>query len=669
MEDITLVIADPHDAVVARVREIMACWASAGLLRRSLWWAGERDGDHRARWSDGGAEVDLSEEVAKEPYQTIRIVAFLPVSAGQQVTCAVRRTADALRHAIRQPAAATQRICSLTLLVPATQVEGIPTASLASAWDVNLVAADEDRITSGHAAMSVRRPDDLAAHAASVLATAAGLWRGMRTAPFDGDVEGAGLQDARVRVVRSFVRAVRGHDLVASVAAEVFALAADDDWLDIALSVTPARNPHAVVRKAAEEYLAGPGALLTWTPPPAPHGCAAPLTVNARAALKTLGDLMRGRVAPYPGEVFDRNREQTARHITEFVEDCPVESATDGRPESPLGPVLKAGTAEFAEALIEWTGQEPRFADFGDTWPALRVLAFGLVDAGPLPPGCAEPHAGRTRMAVTAIDAICPDPASAPFPLPPDPVSAPSRRASDPASGAPLRLPPDPASGAPFALVPDAGGTPSPLASDPADTPSPLPTDPASAPPKDPADTTSPPLQDPADTPSLLPKDPADTPSLLPTDPASAPPKDPADAPSLLPSDAGDAPPPPPKDPADAPPPPASDPGDAPSPLASDPAGAPSPPASDPGDTPSPPAKDVGGAPLPPAPDAGGAPSPLAPDAGDTPSPLAPDPASAPSPPAPDAGDTPSPLAPDPASAPSPLAPDAGDTPSPLAPA
>ncbi len=418
MEDITLVIADPEEEVVVRARQIMACWASAGLLKRFLWWVG----DDIARWSDGEDEVDLYEEIAKEAYQAIRIIAFMPVPDGQ-ASSTVRGKADALRHTIKQAAASD--VYSLTLLAPATKVTGIPASSLASDWDANLVVADEDRVTSGHAATFIC-PDELAPHAAGVLAAAAGLWRGMRAAPFDDDSEGAGLQDARVRVVRSFARVVRSHELVSGVAGEVFALTADEDWLDVALSATPARNPEAVVAKAADEYLAGPGALLTWAKRSDQGGGAGPLPASVGQAFKALWGFMRGRVAAYPGEFVDQVKESAAVRIAKlaqgqtFGQESLVSVTFGGRPmfESPHSEGLGPDTIRFIDAVYRWLGEEPRFTAFEDTWSALRALAFGLVDGGPLPEGCTEPRLGRNRMIVTQIAHICGDPDSEPF-LPP----------------------------------------------------------------------------------------------------------------------------------------------------------------------------------------------------------------------------------------------------------
>jgi hypothetical protein len=419
MSAITIVVADPQDAIVTRVREIMACWTSAGLLERVLWWTGEKDGDHRARWSDGDTEADLGEQVAIQRCETIRVVAFLPLAAGQEATSVPRRAADAVLRMVTEAASPAQDVYSLALVVPATHVTTIPASHLASAWDVNLVAADEDRVTSDQAATFVRRPDDLAPHAASILATAAGLWRGMRAAPFDGDVKGAGQQDPRARVVRSFVRAVRSHDLVPAVAGEVFALVADDEWLEVALSATSARHPESVVARAAQEYLAGPGTLLTWAPH-TPRGSVTLLSVGLWEALKALWRFIQGRAVSYPGERFDPSRENLARTFAEFVQDqtfgpdLPVVVALGGQPVTP------GRAVGFVDSLIERLEAQREPLVFGDTWPALRALAFGLVDTGPLPEGCTEPRTGRNRMVVTTIEAICPDPSGEAFPLPPE---------------------------------------------------------------------------------------------------------------------------------------------------------------------------------------------------------------------------------------------------------
>lgn len=441
MTDLTIVVANPDDDIVKNVRDIMKDWALVGLLKPFLWCMGHADENHFGEWNDSAhgdlnasdtedanardsLVIDVNEILTQELYRPMRVVVFLPLrpETSEPSKAKVWSAADTLRRVVCQAIADRSKVHSLGLLIPATRVTGIQPDSLSPDWDVHLVAADEDRITSEHAAKFVTHPKEHADHAAAILATAAGLWQGMEFAPFDGD---GGSPIVHVRLIRSFIRVFCSQDLTRTITSELLARISDDAWLRATLTLTRAQNPFDIVARAADEYLTGPGASLTYRPY---HSLPSkPLRrIDVRDVFTALRVSMRGRIDSYPDEVADHvAAEEGAREIQRFIQNetygpnsAVQVTASSQEPMLSYDEMSKIrdGTISFAETLLKRIGEDPRSTAFGAVWADLRALSFGLVDGGPLPRGCTEPRSGINR-AVVSPHAICPNPREEPFRL------------------------------------------------------------------------------------------------------------------------------------------------------------------------------------------------------------------------------------------------------------
>jgi hypothetical protein len=138
--------------------------------------------------------------------------------------------------------------------------------------------------------------------------------------------------------------------------------------------------------------------------------------MTPRKAFRLLWLFMRGRVAEVRqelrtnavNEVRDRVESFTQRVV--FGADSDVRIRFDGRP---LGDdtesLADTGSVDLAKALVEAVSRPVAPRVFPTEWRALRELAFGLVDAGPLPEGCTEPLAGVHRQ-VVSVHAVSPAP-------------------------------------------------------------------------------------------------------------------------------------------------------------------------------------------------------------------------------------------------------------------
>ncbi len=387
--DVTVVVAALDDPYAKAVHDLLATWATGGLVRPPLWWVGQRDGEHHARWS-GTAELGLLTALAAKPYEVVRLVSLVLVPAAGQVPVQVREQAEALEEAIRPRLADHQRLYRVNLVIPATRVHDLPVALLSTSWDANVVVADEDRPTSRQATDEIRYPGSFLPHAALALATAGGLWPGIRGAPFDGDREGAGEQEPRVRIMRSSMAIARSHGLADEVSAELFDPRRQGEWMAQAIGGVPAADPVYLVRRAAREFFDHEvGGRLRHDPyvaSPAPT----PMRITGKKVLAGMWAASRP-----PREWTGELAGDVQREIEDYAE------------QVTLGDDDTAGdTVGLAEALRDRLGLEKPAPADPAVWSRLRTLAFSLADGGDLPEGCTEPLDGTQRQVIVDPSAI-----------------------------------------------------------------------------------------------------------------------------------------------------------------------------------------------------------------------------------------------------------------------
>lgn len=405
--DVTVVIGQHGDALVKRVQDIVEGWTAAGILRPFVWWSGVHDAEHFVRWSGpDAAEQPLLTALGERPYRLIRLLTLIVVPGDSAEPARdVRDVATRVEAIVKRRRAVRQGVSLVNLVVPATGVTNLPGRLLDSAWDVNLVATDEDRATAEHSSLEVRAPDRLAAHAAIELATVAGLWSGMVAGAFDGDREGSGGQEATVRVIRSFARTVRSHGLVDQVANLVLDSHENQGWVAQAVGARLAKDPEHVVERAAADYFerAG-GQLLCRTPPPVVSPPPV-VEVSPWQAFRMMWDFMADRARQLPREWVDRGAIGARSAVEQFTQDATF--GDDSTVVVRMGartvtahigaPVpLTSGVVDLARALREKVAAQSPPATPPQAWRELRGLAFGLADAGPLPTGCTEPAGVRT---------------------------------------------------------------------------------------------------------------------------------------------------------------------------------------------------------------------------------------------------------------------------------
>lgn len=411
--DVTVVITPPGTQERERIGEVLAAWTRAGFVRRFLWWDGVDGGRHRGVWNDDlTCSLPLLDALAAAPYETIRLVSLLPLPHDAPPPSAVLPELSAqLVDLVERHRTTNQKLARLGLLVPASGVSNVPRDVLSNRWHTTVIAVDEDSVDPEHASRDVHDPDHFTAHAALALATVAGLWRGMRGGSFDEDNEGTGQQEPRVRLIRCYVRGGRSYGLVDDVIREALTRRTDPMWVAEMLGARPAETSDHLAARAGEEFLAGPGAVMTRTPFRAPRR--ERIRITPRSAFRLLWLFMCGRMTDLRQEFRENAANEMRDRLEVFTQrfvfgetDTDLVVKFDGRQlDDETGAGFEAESVDVARALVEAVRRPPAPQTFPAEWQALRELAFGLVDAGPLPEGCTEPMAGVHRQ-VVAVHAV-----------------------------------------------------------------------------------------------------------------------------------------------------------------------------------------------------------------------------------------------------------------------
>jgi hypothetical protein len=357
--------------------------------------------------------VALLDAIAAQPYDRVSIVCVVPLAADGQPD-GVSELSEEVEELVAGRLGPAQRLSTLGVLVPATGVSGVPRSVLAHRWHATVVAVDEDGRDARHASREVHPASNHAAHAALVLATAAGIWTGMAGAPFDDDIVAAGHQDQRVRLVRTYVRAARSHGLIGDILRTTLVRKQDSGWMAERADAEPERYPDLVVGRAVDEYLNGPGAALRRTPY---RSRRRRQRVRVRLAFRMLWLFVRGRLRDIPVELRAGVDRDVLGRVNRFAERLKFggDSAFlfDGRAPAdtdlPTSPDGEVGRVEVAQALVDAFGLPEVSRRFAAEWKALRALVFGLADAGPLPDGCTVPESG-VRRRVVPVDKVCAPP-------------------------------------------------------------------------------------------------------------------------------------------------------------------------------------------------------------------------------------------------------------------
>jgi hypothetical protein len=429
---ITVVVAEREPAADA-LREVLCAWAGEGLLTEFLWvragkasdGAGATDAERMS--ASGLQPVRLLDELARSSFTVVRLVCVQLGHASGRAEPESLATAERLEKELSSSLAAAQSLVRVNLMVPATATAELALDRLLPLWDVNLVAAPEDRITDQHADAQVRHPGNYAAHAAVACATAGGLWSQVPEGPFDDRRLPQTGDSAQVLVMRSFVRILRGGGLLDQVLTSAFERRATGssacaEWVD----GVPAADPDALVGRTAASFVthAGEGELRYRPPRPAPP--VRPVTIGLLRSLLMMFQFIFTRLRAHPGEVAARAQERVRSKLEQLVQ-----SATFGqdsmlaatfRGRQPQGePVMVADAAararHDAETVLDSMQIQVTPAATPAIWRELRAICFGLVDAGDLPAYAGSVMDGAARQVITRPAHIAAQPSEPPLTL------------------------------------------------------------------------------------------------------------------------------------------------------------------------------------------------------------------------------------------------------------
>ena len=433
---LTIVVGVP-DPPAIELHDVLKTWARDDLVDRFVWLdAGQlpspdwRPGDAidaEVLSTVGSQRTSLLDEVAGASYATVRLV-LVQLLPGRG-TAGVPPSVATLESILARAVAPSQRLVKLNLLVPATATADLPADLLLPLWDVNVVAAPEDRISDRHADAHVRHPGNFAAHAALECATVAGLWSQVEAGAFDERRVVQSDERCKVVVVRSFGRIIRGAGLVDEVLERVFAIrGGGSPVLAQSAGGAPARDPEQLVARTAEQFVAqADGGGLNLRPARPGRDRPTQVTVGLLQAVSMLFRFLFSRLRSLPGETIDQVRSGVEGRLerlvqgTTFGEDSMVAARFGNRPagEADLAPEADEAQsarrhAEEVLARLESPASPPASPGL---WQELRGVCFGLVDGGDMPACVAPPMDGSTRQVLVDGSPVAARPDPQPFRL------------------------------------------------------------------------------------------------------------------------------------------------------------------------------------------------------------------------------------------------------------
>lgn len=421
--------------------ETLGAWAQAELLRDFYWVTPQEfpQGvvDARRLDASGVTPTTLPEDLGSIAWDRCRFMAvqlLAPSRPGDESVAAF--AADYARFLERQVLPMGTPTMKINLLVPTSD---LPEASVSRdllilGWDQTVVASPEERASTEHPNVLVLDDHNLTGHAAMAIAAAAGLWIGMSETPFDGLVQESGSGDADPRVMRSFVRAVRGGEVTSAIA-EVALTPKDGRWRvpHAEKPVAAAADATMLIEDAVRELGRIDEGALEYGPPP-------PMLTPQKtkvgwaviwADFKEFWVLQLRRIGDIPARLKAAAEDRISKKLfgedgaQEFgfgVEDVQDKAAqlVELRDESgEAGLILgQARVAERALALLGST-QRPE-ASRAQAWADLRQLCLGMVDAGSLPAEMPVPMVGSTRQVIVEPAKLVPNSEEPRFAVPGD---------------------------------------------------------------------------------------------------------------------------------------------------------------------------------------------------------------------------------------------------------
>ena len=387
MSDQRVVLITQGGSETSVAVDLLTEWARHGLVHPFVSCAGDPQGVYVD--SQGcGEPSSVFEILGPQDLELIRVVALSGPAVG-----APGGTPARVRGMVRQLkelAPEGLRVLETRIWVaPSPHGDGdesrwdAPEDFFDPAADANLVVIPEDRQTEAKLAIPLTPPDSdrFAAHVATEVATALGMWSGMSEAPVDGMTAGTiGFGDAKVHLVRTFVR-------VAEIPAVTLAGAADHGGvLRVPSGAQEAPYPRETIidaQRRIESVLRDRIVREAPVDRPEPVGMSEFLRVMGRGVRDALRYLFT-----FSKDVIDAMRDMTGRVMQEAVgRDSVLRVIWRGMPSDDEKDPRTVDAEELMETIRRRRTLEGGVLIDQQLWTDVGKAVFSSTDGGEMPEG------------------------------------------------------------------------------------------------------------------------------------------------------------------------------------------------------------------------------------------------------------------------------------------
>jgi hypothetical protein len=423
----------PRGELAESILQTLGEWASAELISESFWIpVGSADATElpaKRIAPDGIHDVVFPLAIGQTAWETVRYIVLQPVSPElspdlEQVNFA-KKWSEFFRTTVL-PAVTT--LIKVNLVIPSFGIEELTQDCLIPTWDLTIMASPEERESPGHA--NIFRNVALGEHAAMAAASVGGIWIGARNSAVEQYIGESTSGEARPRLLRTYVRTVLGGDPGSEIATR--ALAPSNGMWRVPensenFAICP--DPEALVGRVVSDLGLLDGGALVYPMPPADF-----VPVKGKGGFKAIwrefveffGWIVT-KIKRIPGRI----RENIENRITQKVWGSQgaynfgfgvtpareeVVQLVELRPKKM--PRRGRELRTFAASVLSRLGSQaqldpPRPA----LWEGMRMLAFGLVDGGPMPDSFRQLNTAP-RQLILDPKHISPDISSGGFEIP-----------------------------------------------------------------------------------------------------------------------------------------------------------------------------------------------------------------------------------------------------------
>lgn len=412
------------------VRNMVAAWSSAGIVKDSLWVTPEglipqpsgppivsavelTRGEQRP--------VDLFTALGTHALSSVRLVVVHLVTSSSPGDARVSEIGRILRKEILaalprragdEATGGTTRLRLINTLIPVSGASQATEALLMPGWDVNVVVSPEDRPDLDRSTVFVRHPGNFVGHASAALAALGGLLEGMDQGALDHLELDSTTRDEDLIVARFTVRSVVGDDIVETLAEQTFDLSyfGPDGPASLMADARVAGDAVGIALRAAEHVLASE----KWHDEAAPSGPR--LASSSRGLWRAIRHAVsfNARMFGVMLRWFFARIRRTAEHgATRIIvgEDAGIEVRIGAGPAD--------GIADAAERQLAQVDAQYKAASVTPhqqlvhvnpaAWTLVREMATALVDGSDLPEAFPEPRISGRRELVPPL-AVAPSP-------------------------------------------------------------------------------------------------------------------------------------------------------------------------------------------------------------------------------------------------------------------